>query len=212
MTITITVRLTDEQADKISRSGLSKSEYTRQAIDYYSENKYRASVLSKVNIVEECITLLQGYRDDLKNQIVSDAYQNLQLSYKIEENVRQNDENLSYKNEENVKKIYKNEENVRQVVIQNEDDLSYKNKENVRQIGKSALYEIYKPYLETMSRMLNTQNGVPDHFKKKITVETNTKPTQLNDFLFKYREDIMSMEWSYPTEVTHVKYEDGKKS
>ena len=211
MSITITVRLTDEQADKIKKSGLNKSDYTRQAIDYYSENKHKSSVFSKVNIVDECIHLLKGYRDDLCNSIQSEAYNNLQLSYKIDENVRQVDENLSYKNDENVKKIYKNEETVRQDVIQNNEELSYKNEETVRQIEESTLYPIYKPYLETMTRMFNTQNGIPDHFKKKITLETNTKQTQLNDFLFKYREDIQSMEWEYPTEVTHMKDEDGKK-
>ena len=205
MTITITVRLTDEQADKIKRSGLTKSEYTRQAIDYYSENKYRASVLSKVNIVEECITLLQGYRDDLKNQIVSDAYNNLQLSYKIDENVRQEDENLSYKNKENVKKIYKNEENVRQLVIQNEEDLSYKNEETVRQMRESAFYDYYKPYLELLSKMINLHNSVPEDTKKKIVAETNTKPSQLNDFIFKYRDEIKRIEWSVSEDRVHLK-------
>lgn len=206
MTLTITVRLTDEQADKIGRSGLTKSEYTRQAIDFYSENKHQASVLSKVNIVEECIKLLQGYRDDLKNKIVSDAYANLQLSYKIEENVRQEDENLSYKNEENVKKIYKNEENVRQDVLQNEEDLSYKNEENVRQMSESALYPLYKPYLELLSKMINLHNSVPEDTKKKIVAETNTKPSQFNDFIFKYRDEIKQMDWSVSAEVIHHKY------
>ena len=113
MTISITVRLTDEQFAKIQKSGLNTSEYTRQAVEYYSENKMNATILSKVNVVDECIKLLKGYRDELKNRVISEAYQNLQLSYKIEEDVRQGDENLSYKTGDSVSKSYKNKENVR---------------------------------------------------------------------------------------------------
>ena len=211
MTVTITVRLNEEQIQKINKSGLTKSEYTRNAIDYFSENKMNANILAKVNIVDECIKLLQGYREELKNHIVSEAYQNLQLSYEIEENVRQSDENLYYKNEENVKKIYKNEENVRQDVLQSEPEVSDIYEENVRQMKENHYYEIYKPYLELLSKMLNLHNSVPDTTKKKITDETATKPSELNSFIFNFKEEIKQINYEISDEIIHHSYDEGNE-
>ncbi len=211
MTISITVRLTDEQFAKIQQSGLNTSEYTRQAVDYFTENKMNATILSKVNVVEECIKLLQGYRDELKNKVISDAYQNLQLSYKIEEDVRQDDDILSYKNDNFVSKSYKNDENVRQVVRQKQEGMSYKNDNFVRRIEDDYMYEIYKPYFETMSKQLNNINKITDDFKRKITQETNTKTSELNAFLFEYKDDIKQMYRSVASERVKVSYDDGKK-
>ena len=211
MTISITVRLTDEQFAKIQKSGLNTSEYTRQAVEYYSENKMNATILSKVNVVDECIKLLKGYRDELKNRVISEAYQNLQLSYKIEEDVRQGDENLSYKTGDSVSKSYKNKENVRQVVRQNKEGLSNKNDDFVRRIEDDFMYDTYKQYFGTMSNMLNNLNQITPDFKKKITQETNTKLSDLDAFLFEYRDDIKNMEGSIASERVRVDYEDGKK-
>ena len=211
MTVTISVRLSDEQIDKINQSDLNTSEYTRRAIDYYSENKQNASIVSKMNIVDECIKLLQGYRKDLQNNMVSEAYQNMQVYYKIEENVKQEDTDLYYKNDESVKNLYKNDENVIQDVIQDDDTMYYKNEENVKQMDQSEFYKVYYPYLELMSKMLNIHNTVLEDTKKKITAETNTKPSQLNDFLFKYRDEIKNLDWSISTERIKHDYEDSKK-
>ncbi|WP_323736212.1 hypothetical protein PXD04_10075 [Methanosphaera sp. ISO3-F5] len=200
MTITITVRLTEEQIQKINKSGLTKSEYTRTAIDYFSENKLNASILSKINIVEECISLLEGYRDDLKNNMISTAYQNLDLSYEIDEqpelfyknkeNVIQNDENLSYKNGKNVKKIYKNGENVIQNVLQNDDEMFYKNSENVIQMRQDPAYPEIQKYMETLSKQINIHGNVLEAMKTKINHETTLTPKQISRFIAKYKNEI----------------------
>jgi len=200
MTITITVRLTEEQIQKINKSGLTKSEYTRNAIDYFSENKLNASIISKINIVEECINLLEGYRDELKNNMISTAYQNMNLSYEIEEqpelfyknkeNVIQNEKNLYYKNDENVKKIYKNGKNVIQNVLQNDDEMFYKNKENVIQMTEDPAYPEIQKYMETLSKQINLHGNVSKEMETKINNETTLTPKQISRFIAKYKNEI----------------------
>ena len=217
MAISITVRITEEQADKIRKSGINTSEYTRRAIELYSEQKDNASMLSKINIISECINILEEYKKSIQQDMINIAYNELiykndePVSYKKDEKVRQTGENLSYKKEENVSKSYKNDKNVRQFVRQNEEETSYIFDENVRQMKDDQLYSTYNPHLQLLSKMLNLHNSVPDATKKKITDETATKPSELNEFIFNYRDEIKQINYEISNEIVYHDYEDGNE-
>ncbi len=208
MSVKITVRIEDHIAEKIVKSGMNTSDYTRRALELYSVNKDNSIAYTKLQVIDDCIDLLREHKDELQSSMVSDAY----TAFK--QDVRQNDENcltkLSDKNEKTVGLSDKKEETVGQVVGQNTVEMSDIFEETVRQMKDDYLYTTYKPYLELLSKMLNLHNSVPDYTKKKITDETHTKPAELNKFLFHFREEIKQIQWSISSETSTIEYDDGK--
>lgn len=209
MTERISIRISDILASKIRRSGLSKTEYTRRALESYSENKENVMRYNKIATVSECINVLEKFRDNLQCDLLNQQYAD------FEESVRQKSEicqtNLSDKTDESVRLSDKNEEFVRHFVRQNHKQVSDKNAESVRQMSEDPMYETYKPYIELLSKMLNIHNNIPEETKRKIKNETNTTMHQLNDFLFRYRKEIMTCNYTIASETVKIDYEDAKK-
>lgn len=209
MTERISIRISDILASKIRRSGLSKTEYTRRALESYSENKENVMRYNKIATVSECISVLEKFRDNIQCDLLNQQYAD------FEESVRQKSEicrtNLSDKNDESVRLSDKNDEFVRHFVRQNHKQVSDKNAESVRQMSEDPMYETYKPYIELLSKMLNLHNNIPEETKRKIKNETNTTRNQLNDFLFRYRKEIMTCNYTIASETVKIDYEDAKK-
>ena len=101
MTERISIRISDILASKIRRSGLSKTEYTRRALESYSENKENVMRYNKIATVSECINVLEKFKDNLQCDLLNQQYAD------FEESVRQKSEicqtNLSDKTDESVR-------------------------------------------------------------------------------------------------------------
>lgn len=201
------VRFRPDQIDKAEqeRGSMSFSEYVRMCMDFFSKNKHNLAILQKVGAVETCMGFLEEYIGELNNQLLLDGLDHIDLSDKNGESVIQN---VYDKEDKTVCSEYKNESDVIHRVIQNDEEVSDKKEESVIQMENDPLYQTYKPYLETMSKQLNTHNRVEDHTKKKITSETATKPTQLTTFLFMYKNEIRNIDYSVSRERVAMKYRD----
>lgn len=209
MTIRISVRIDDHIANKMMKSGLTTTEYTRRALETYSVNKDNAMQYQKVGTVEECISLLSGYRDEINQRLVNNSSRLLEDSVRQDDNICQTE--VSDKSDENVRLSDKKEENVGQFVRQETDTVSDIFEESVRQMKQDTHYQTYKPYLELLSKLFNIHNSIPDATKQKIASETNTKRGELDQFLFAYKDEIKNIQWSIASESVHVDYDDGKK-
>ena len=181
MTVNINVRITDEQYQEIKFSGQKISEYTRDALDFYNVRKGKSLLQHEINIVQDCIDLLEDHKKECQKQLQKLSLENL---YESEENVKKTDEKSIYKNDENVKKIYKNDEKSLQNVNTTIPENIYKTEENVKEMQNHHLFNRYKPYLETLSKLLYYQKTVPDDTKKMISKETSTTMREISDFIY----------------------------
>lgn len=198
----INVRINDEISKKMKCSGLSMSEYTRKALNFYDVRKDNSLLQYKINTIQECIDLLVVERDKLKKQMIKEAYENL---YKNNENVQINEDKNVYKNEEIVHKMYEDEENSVQKSVQNEDLLLYENEKNVQTMRKDLRYKQMEKYLPLLSKLINIHNIVPETTKEKIKNETTLTPKEINDFIVIYREEIKTFEYNISSERVHLK-------
>ena len=208
MSHTVNVRITDEQAKKIKKTGMKYSEYIRRAIDFYDLRKHEGVTNYKIDTIYECIQILIDHRDAVQEELISEAYKNL---YKNDENVKKEDDENLYKSDENVKNLYKKSENVKNGVKKSYPQNLYNSDENVKKIRSEELFSTYKPYFELLSKMLNMHNNVPEETKKKITSETNTKMSELTDFLFDYKKEIMETDYDFSGKIVKMSYEDGSE-
>ena len=198
----INVRINEKKKKKMKCSGLSMSEYTRKALNFYDVRKDNSLLQYKINTIQECIDLLVVERDKLKKQMIKEAYENL---YKNNENVQINEDKNVYKNEEIVHKMYEDEENSVQKSVQNEDLLLYENEKNVQTMRKDLRYKQMEKYLPLLSKLINIHNIVPETTKEKIKNETTLTPKEINDFIVIYREEIKTFEYNISSERVHLK-------
>jgi len=111
------------------------------------------------------------------------------------------DKNSLYKNEEIVKNLYKSDENPLQFVKTFDDESLYKNMNSVKRMDEDELFQVYKKHLPLLSKMVNIHHSIPDHVKKKIKDETCTSNSQLEDFIRKYRDEIIEVNYDFSHEI-----------
>lgn len=204
--VNINVRISDEQERRIRSSGLKISDYTREALNFYNIRKGSSLLQYKIDTIQECIDLLDNHKKELQKQLVNEAYRSL---YENEENVKKSEEESVYKTEETVKKIYGDEENSLQNVKTSGTESVYKNNGNVKTMWDDPKITRMEQYLPTLSKLLHIQNTIPDTMRTKIKEETLLTPSEINEFIVKYKEEIKSVDYDISPE--HVKCEPGEK-
>jgi len=205
MSRNINVRIDDNQDNDIKQSGMKTSVYTRHALNDFSIRRHNSLVQLRINMVQDCIDRLVDYKRELQEQMIDESYKVL---YENEKNVKKSEEKSLYNNEENVKKIYKDDEISLQIVKTHVDERLYENEKNVKTMSEHPLYYKYKPYVETLSKMLNLHGNVPEDTKKKITSETATSMSQISNFIYDFKNEIKNQEWSIHDERIVSDYDD----
>ena len=202
MSRNINVRINDAQDDKIRKSGMTASKFTRLAIDDFSPAKHNALILHDIAVLQKGIDVLVGLQDELRSGLIEDTYTPL---YKLGENVKKTEREPLYKNEENVKKLYEEEENSLQNSLQPEEQPLYKNGENVKTMEEDPHYPQMKKHLETLSKMLNIHGTIPKYTKTMISEETTFSTNEVSDFIVLYREDIKQIPYNIDKELHDAK-------
>ena len=77
----IGAKISEDQYEKIERSGMSTSEYVREAIDFYSETRLNSYNSIKINMIDECIQRLNVFKQNVKNADV-EKFNNLTKNIK----------------------------------------------------------------------------------------------------------------------------------
>jgi len=120
----IGAKISEDQYEKIERSGMSTSEYVREAIDFYSETRLNSYNSIKINMIDECIQRLNVFKQNVKNADV-EKFNNLTKNIKSVKQKGDKTLNKTYEkfneNEEKVKpekkvkpeRLNKTEENVK---------------------------------------------------------------------------------------------------
>ena len=207
MSRNINVRIADDQENDIKKSGMKISEYTRHALDDFSIRRHNSLLQLRINMVQDCIDRLVDYKRELQEQMIDESYKVL---YENEKNVKKSEEKSLYNTGENVKKIYKDDEISLQNVKTNTDEPLYNNEQNVKTMSEHPLYYKYRPYIKTLSKLLNLHGNIPEDTKKKITSETATNMPEISNFIYDFRNEIKHQEWSMSDERIVSDYDDGR--
>ena len=201
MTKQINVKISDDLYNKITKSGLKISVYTRNALEFYDERKRTAGIMHDINIIQDCIDILESEKKIRSEKIISENYKNI---YENEENVKKTDDKEIYENEENVKKIYANNENVIQNVKKTDDKEIYENEENVKKTDDKELKNQLKNHLSLLSKLLNLHGTVPDATIKKIHQETGIKTDSITEFIYNNSVELKKIPYEFSRKATEI--------
>jgi hypothetical protein len=151
-------KVTDAQFQKIKSSGLSDSDYLRNAIDFYDVTKLMSYARLRSNWIGELITLLNVWNENVKltpENTFNEMMENVKFVKQNRGSLLNNTPLLLNELEENVKP----EKNVKPEVLNKPEAIVKQDEEDAKQKAEEEAWEQVKQTLRNMT----TAKGRPSH-------------------------------------------------
>ena len=154
----IGAKISDEQKRKIDNSGMSTTDFVRNAIDFYDGARLHSYTALKMNVIDECIHSLNIFKQSVKNSD-ENAFNLLKESVK---SVKQNEGNLLNKTDD---LLNESEEYVKQIESVKQNSLN-ESEESVKQMEleeETKKQQEAWEQVKTTLRNMTTAKGRPSH-------------------------------------------------
>lgn len=171
----IGAKISEEQYEKIESSGMSASEYVRNAIDFYSEARLHSYNAIKINMIDECIQRLNVFKQNVKNGDI-EKFNNLTKNVKSVKQNRDETLNKTYEmfneNDENVKP----EKNVKPEMLN-------KTGKNVKPQKEPENQNPFKSIEDTLIRLIANKGHLSNEDYTFQANRVQKKPSELKKYI-----------------------------